>query len=130
MCDILFIHPCGHLEEFLDDIDITHAQFAAALDVAPEIISQVMKRRAPITADLALRIGKAFSTDAEMWLNLQQIYDIEVARATVDVSAIEPLYDPLPDEWTPPWNQRMTRKDAMPPPKAWRQPEIRQERKA
>ncbi len=102
MCDAKFIHPSDHLEEFLEDLDITQSQFAKAIGVTPYRISQIMNRRASITADIALRIAKAFSTDAEMWMNLQQMYDLEVARATVDVSAIEPLYEPLPDDWEPP----------------------------
>ena len=116
MCDAKFIHPSDHLEEFLEDLDITQSQFAEALGVTPYRVSQIMNRRAPITADIALRIAKAFSTDAEMWMNLQQMYDLEVARATVDVSAIEPLYEPLPDDWTPPLESEedAKRRDAAP----------------
>ena len=33
----------------------------------------------------------------DFWLNLQQRYDLEVARAKADPSAIEPLLDP-PDD--------------------------------
>ena len=116
MCDIKFIHPSDHLEEFLEDLGITRSQFADVLRVAPYRVSQIMNRRAPITADIALRIAKAFSTDAEMWMNLQQMYDLEVARATVDVSAIEPLYEPLPDDWQPPLESESDakRRDAAP----------------
>ena len=35
-------------------------------------------------------------------MNLQQMYDLDVARAATDVSGIEPLVDELPDDWTPP----------------------------
>ena len=49
-----------------------------------------------------MRIGRAFRQSAEFWMRLQLLYDIEVARATVDVSGIEPLYEPLPDDWEPP----------------------------
>ena len=116
MCDAKFIHPSDHLEEFLEDLDITQSQFAKVIGVTPYRVSQIMNRRAPITADIALRIAKAFSTDAEMWMNLQQMYDLEVARATVDVSAIEPLYEPLPDDWTPPLESEedAKRRDAAP----------------
>lgn len=116
MCDIKFIHPSDHLEEFLEDLGITRSQFADVLRVAPYRVSQIMNRRAPITADIALRIAKAFSTDAEMWMNLQQMYDLEVARATVDLSDIEPLYEPLPDDWTPPMESEedAKRRDAAP----------------
>ena len=102
MCDIKFIHPGEHLEEFLEDLDLTHAQFAKVLGVTPYRVSQIMNRRAPVTAEMALRIGRAFRQSAELWMNLQQMYDLEVARATVDVSVIEPLYEPLPDDWEPP----------------------------
>ena len=102
MCDIKFIHPGEHLEEFLEDLDLTHAQFAEVLGVTPYRVSQIMNRRAPVTAEMALRIGRAFRQSAELRMNLQQMYDLEVARATVDVSGIEPLYEPLPDDWEPP----------------------------
>ena len=102
MYDARFIHPGEHLEEFLEDLEITQLQFAKAIGVTPYRVSQIMNRRAPITAEMALRIGKAFGQSAEFWMNLQKMYDLEVARATVDVSAIEPLYEPLPDDWTPP----------------------------
>ena len=102
MSDARFIHPGEHLELFLEDLEISHAQFAEALGVTTYRISQIMNRRAPITAELALRIGKAFDQSAEFWMNLQQMYDLEVARATVDVSNIEPLYEPIPDDWEPP----------------------------
>lgn len=29
----------------------------------------------------------------EFWLNLQKMYDLELARASTDVSAIEPLVE-------------------------------------
>ena len=101
MTDATFIHPGEHLEEFLEDLEITQHQFAEALGVTPYRVSQIMNRRAPITAEMALRIGRVFGQSAELWMNLQQMYDIEVACATVDVSTIKPLYEPLPDDWHP-----------------------------
>ena len=96
------IHPGEHLAEILEDLEITQRQFAKAIGVTPYRVSQIINRRAPVTADMAVRIGRAFGQSAEFWMNLQQMYDLEVARAAVDVSAIEPLYEPLPDDWTPP----------------------------
>ena len=102
MTDATFIHPGEHLEEFLEDLEITQHQFAEALGVTPYRVSQIMNRRTPITAEMALRIGRAFGQSAELWMNLHQMYDLEVACAAVDVSTIKPLYEPLPDDWTPP----------------------------
>ena len=96
------IHPGDDLAEILEDLEITQRQFAMAIGVSQSRINRIINRRSPVTADMAVRIGRAFGQSAEFWMNLQQMYDLEVARAAVDVSAIEPLYEPLPDDWTPP----------------------------
>ena len=85
------IHPGEHLEEFLEDVDISRRQFAKAIGVSPARVNRILNRRSPITADIALRLGRAFYTNAEFWMNLQQMYDIEVARAETDVNSIQPL---------------------------------------
>lgn len=96
------IHPGEDLTEILEDLNITQAQFAKVIGVSSSRVNRIINCRSSITPEMAVRIGHAFSQSAEFWLNLQQMYDLEVARATVDVSDIEPLYEPLPDDWTPP----------------------------
>ena len=96
------IHPGEDLAEILEDLEITQRQFAMAIGVSQSRINRIINRRSPVSADMAVRIGRAFGQSAEFWMNLQQMYDLEVARAAIDVSAIDPLYEPLPDDWTPP----------------------------
>jgi len=36
-----------------------------------------------LTADTALRLARAFETSPEFWLNLQKLYDLEVAQHDV-----------------------------------------------
>lgn len=85
------IHPGEDLAEYLDEYSITRHQFAKAIGVSPTRVNRILSRRSPITADIALKIGRAFYTSAEFWMNLQQRYDLEVARAETDVSSIQPL---------------------------------------
>ena len=38
----------------------------------------------------------------EFWLNLQRMYDLDLARALIDISAIEPLFEasiPIDRPW-------------------------------
>jgi plasmid maintenance system antidote protein VapI len=42
-----------------------------------------------ITADTALRLARYFNTNPEFWLNLQNYYDLEVARRAGTASEIE-----------------------------------------
>jgi addiction module HigA family antidote len=43
-------------------------------------ISHVVNGSRPVTAELALRFGKAFGQSPQYWLNLQALFDLEVAR--------------------------------------------------
>ncbi len=89
------IHPGAHLAEFLDELNITQYRLAKAVGVPQVRISDIVHCRRSITADTALRIGKALGTTPEFWLNLQRIYDLDIARADTDLSRIVPLVEPL-----------------------------------
>lgn len=43
-------------------------------------IERIASEQTRITADTALRPGKALGTTAEHWLNLQNDYDIQIAK--------------------------------------------------
>lgn len=85
------IHPGEDLTEYLEEYGISRRQFAKAIGVSPARVNRILNRRSPITADIALRVARAFHTSAEFWMNLQQRYDLEIARAETDVSGIQPL---------------------------------------
>ena len=92
------VHPGEDLAEYLEEYGISRRQFAKAIGVSPARVNRIINRRSPITADIALRLGRAFHTSAEFWMNLQQRYDIEIARASTDVSGIQPLVPNPKDE--------------------------------
>ncbi len=85
------IHPGEHLAEILEELGISQYRLAKAIGVPPIRISEIVRRRRSITADTALRIGRALRMTPEFWLNLQRMYDLEVARASTDTQAIKPL---------------------------------------
>ena len=85
------IHPGKHLTEILEELEITQYRLAKTIGVAPRRINEIVHGRRSITADTALRIGCALGMSAEFWLNLQRMYDLDVARTSVDTTGIEPL---------------------------------------
>ena len=85
------IHPGEHLQEILSELGISQYRLAKAIGVAPIRINEIVHRRRSITADTALRIGRALGMTPEFWLNLQRMYDLDVARVSFDGDAIEPL---------------------------------------
>ena len=85
------IHPGEHLAEYLEELGITQYRLAKTIGVPQVRIHDIVNCRRSITADTALRIGQALGMTPEFWLNLQRMYDLEVARAKTDLTAIEPL---------------------------------------
>jgi antitoxin HigA-1 len=68
---------------------ISQNRLSRDIDVPVARINEIVKGKRAITADTALRLGKYFSTSAELWLGLQMEYDIRRARREV-WPAIEP----------------------------------------
>ena len=55
-------------------------------------ISQILAGKRDVTADTALRLGRWFGTGPAIWLNLQQAYELDLARQQLGdaIEAIEP----------------------------------------
>lgn len=90
------IHPGEILAEELAEIGMTAVELARRLDVADNRIYQIIHGKRNITADTALRLGKFFNTSAEYWLNLQKLYELDMARQEVasTLDAIQPFRPP------------------------------------
>ena len=74
------IHPGEILrEEYLVPLGLSINQLARETCVPVTRISEIVNERRGITADTALRLGRYFSTTAEYWMNLQKLYELEVA---------------------------------------------------
>ena len=87
------IHPGEHLVEIMEELGITQYRLAKTVGVPQIRIHEIVHGRRSITADTALRIGKALRMTPDYWLNLQRMYDLDVARDKTDVSTIEPLVE-------------------------------------
>lgn len=74
------IHPGELLRETLDELGLTQVAFAAALGISPMRVSHVLRGERPITAELALRLGRALGQTPQYWLNLQTSYDLKMAQ--------------------------------------------------
>ncbi|MGE3476025.1 MAG: HigA family addiction module antitoxin [Rhodospirillaceae bacterium] len=77
------IHPGEFLAEILEETGLSQAAFARRIGVSPMRVSHVIGGRRPVTADLALRLGRAFRQTPEYWLNLQVAYDLKKAATGI-----------------------------------------------
>lgn len=74
------IHPGEHLAEALQELGMSAAEFARQIAVPTNRITGILNGQRAVSADTALRLGHWFGTSAEMWLNLQKVYELRLAE--------------------------------------------------
>jgi addiction module HigA family antidote len=71
------VHPGRILKNHhLIPLSISITDLAKILGVSRKTASKVVNERGAITPDMALRLSRAFKTTPNLWLGLQQEYDL------------------------------------------------------
>jgi addiction module HigA family antidote len=74
------IHPGKFLADELEALDMNVPQLAEILHVPANRLYQIINGQRAMTADTALRLSQWLGTSAEMWLNLQKLYELRLAE--------------------------------------------------
>jgi len=74
------IHPGELLRDELNELGISLNRLARDTRIPLSRVSLIVNGRRSITADTAMRLALYFGTSAQMWMNLQTVYDLEVAQ--------------------------------------------------
>lgn len=70
-------HPGAILrEDVLPHLRMTQKDFADRLGVSRLTVSEVLHEKRPVTADMAMRLGRLLGNGPEVWLRMQQAVDI------------------------------------------------------
>ena len=69
-------------QEYLVPLAMTQKQLADHLGCDLKVVNRIVNGRCAVTADMALRLGAAFGTSAEFWLNAQKACDLDRAVRT------------------------------------------------
>lgn len=77
------VHPGEFLREILEERGLSQAEFGRVVGVSPMRVSHVIKGTRPVSAELALLFGRAFSQSPQYWLNLQSAYDLKLAERAI-----------------------------------------------
>src|SRR5271168_438868 len=83
------IHPGRFLRDELEALDLSARKFAAHIRVPHYAVSRIMNGERSISAQMAIRLGQAFGTTPQYWLNLQAIYDLKRARTEMPAEALQ-----------------------------------------
>ena len=89
------LHPGKTLfDQYLQPNSLSQNQLARAINVPPRRINEIILGKRAITADTAIRLGYYFGNSATYWMHLQSEYEIEQAKAKIQMRLhmIQPLY--------------------------------------
>lgn len=75
------MHP-GELlrEEILPELKLSKSALARHLRISRPTLYELLNERAPVTPNLALRLGKLCGNEPAFWLNLQRDYDLRTLQ--------------------------------------------------
>src|SRR5689334_7523115 len=77
--------------ECLEPLRLTTTAAAKILGVTRQTLNNLVNGKSGISADMALRLDKAFGGGAETWLRLQMAYDLAQARLHEGQIKIKPV---------------------------------------
>jgi len=86
-------HPGGILyRHYMVPLSLTVSELAETLGVSRKTLSKIINEHGSVTPDMALRLSKAFKTTPELWLNLQQNYDLwQASHKSTDWKTVEAI---------------------------------------
>ncbi len=78
--------------QYIEPLSLSVAKLARILGVSRKTLTNILNERESISADMALRLSRAFTTSAELWLNLQRNHDLwQAAQASHAWKKITPI---------------------------------------
>jgi antitoxin HigA-1 len=85
-------HPGGFVRtEIIDPLGITVTQAAEALGVSRPALSAFLNERADLSAEMALRVEKAFGVKMDTLMRMQNSFEIAAARRREGEIAVAPF---------------------------------------
>src|SRR6185503_4948630 len=92
------VHPGDILlHDFMQPLKLSSYRLAKELGVTAPSVNEIVRRRRAVSAEMALRLSRYFGTSAQLWLNLQSQYDLEIASQKIGKKVernIQPLVRP------------------------------------
>jgi antitoxin HigA-1 len=84
------VHPGVIVKDNIDALGITVDAFAEHIGVSRQTVHAVISGRSSVTAEMAVRLARAFNTSSRLWLNLQGNHDVWEPEQNAALARIRP----------------------------------------
>ena len=76
---------------YLEPLEVNITKAALQLGIARKTLSQLINGHMGISAEMAIRLSKALNTTPQLWMNMQQSYDLWVPEKKANDIHIVPF---------------------------------------
>lgn len=85
-------HPGDYIQaDILEAFSLTQDELAHRLGVSRRTISELVNKHRGVSAEMALRLARFTETSPDLWLNLQAMHDLWMARRGKNAAEIEKI---------------------------------------
>ena len=81
------VHPGEVLQDELEEIGLTQSALAKHIGVLPKTINEICRNKRGISAEMAMKLSRAFGGSPQFWLNLQTNWEL----SRIDEAALEKI---------------------------------------
>lgn len=88
------MHPGEFLKAlYLEPMGVSVNKLAERMGVTAARVNEIVRGKRGITADTALRLSKVLGTTAQLWLNLQNTYEVRLIETSDDntIDSLQPF---------------------------------------
>ena len=73
-------HPGAMIRDELKERGMTQKRLAEKMGVKPSVLSETINGKLPVSKNVAIALEKTLGIPAEIWMNLQNQYELDKAR--------------------------------------------------
>ena len=77
------------LEDWIKPLGFSISAFALKIGTTRKNLSEIVNGKTGISPEMALKLSKALKTSPELWLNMQQAYDLWQVKQRINLDDIE-----------------------------------------
>ena len=86
------MHPGASIRRvYLEPFNVGSNQLARQLKVSPGLVSRLLNEKTDISPLMALKLSKVIGRSPESWLQMQDNYDLWLARLAIDLDDYQAL---------------------------------------
>lgn len=75
----------------METLNLSARALAKALGVAPSTVQRLISGKSDISPEMAIRLSIVIGSSEQVWMGMQDAYDLWQARQSIDVSKLRKL---------------------------------------